>query len=174
MKSTYSFALLLAAFAIAGGSFLKAADTTSMLNSADEKFVKQAAMDGKFVVQVSELGVKKAQGAEVKTVAEQMVKDHTAVNTELAALAKAKGLALSAAGDPDADKVIVKLEKEATGPDFDKAFLKQLETSHRNCVEAYETASKDSKDIELKAWADKTLPTLRAHLAHVGKMVEMK
>ena len=35
---------------------------------------------------------------------------------------------------------------------------------HQKTVDKFEKASKNSKDAELKAWVDKTLPTLRMHL----------
>lgn len=149
------------------------ADAKSSLESADEKFVKKAAMMGKAEVQVSELGAKKATGAEVKQIAEQMVADHTKANTELMAFAQTKGVQLTAADDTKAQDVIADLEKQS-GADFDKAYLNQLEKDHKKTIDLYEEASKDSKDADLKAWVDKTLPTLKAHLGHVQKALEAK
>ncbi len=161
----------LAALAIAGLGTLHAADTKSMLNSSDEKFVKMAAMSGQNEVKVSTLAVGKAESAEVKTIAEMMVKDHTAVNEELAGFAKTKGVEISAAGDSNTPDVIAKLEKES-GKDFDKAYLKQLKDDHQKSVDKFEDASKNANDGDLKAWAGKTLPKLQAHLDHVNKALE--
>ena len=41
--------------------------------------------------------------------------------------------------------------------------------SVRTTVKAFEKASKNVKLAELKAWVDKTLPTLQAHLAAAAK-----
>lgn len=150
-----------------------AADTKSSLENADENFIKKAAVMGKAEVQVSELGAQKASSPEVKEIAAKMIADHTKTNQELTAFAESKGVELTAAKDPDAQEVIASLEKES-GADFDKAFLKQLKKDHEKTIDLFEEASKDSKNAELKAWVDKTLPTLRAHLEHVDKALEAK
>lgn len=171
MKTTRTLAL--AAVFLMGSGSLFSAETKSSLNAADEKFVKSAVSDGKSEVRLGQLGAGKADDKAVKEIAELMVKDHTAANAELEALAKSKGVELSVANDPKTDKVIASLEK-VSGKDFDKAFLKQLEKDHKKDVAAFESASKDAKDGELKAWVDKTLPTLKGHLEHVKTTVKGK
>ncbi len=171
MKTTHTLALAAAVLVSAGSLF--AAETKSSLNATDEKFVKAAAMDGKNEVRLGQLGAGKADDKAVKEIAEMMVKDHSAANAELETLAKSKGVELSVANDPKADKIIAGLEKES-GKDFDKAFLKQLEKDHKKDVSAFESAAKDAKDGELKAWVEKTLPTLKSHLQHVNTTVKGK
>lgn len=169
MKSTHTITIL--ALGLMGACMIYAAESKSSLNAADEKFIMKAAMHGKAEVQVAELGVKKATDSEVKAIAELMVKDHTAVNGEITNFAKSKGVELSSAGDPKADATVADLEK-LSGKDFDNAFLKHLAKGHKSGIAAYETASKDSTDGDLKAWAGKTLPTLRAHLDRITKALE--
>ena len=113
------------------------------------------------------LGVKKAARADVRALAEKMVTDHTAANTELSALAKSKKVEASVVTDPDHTEILKDLENTDTGMDFDKAFLNEMESMHKKSIALFEDAAEDSKDGEVKAWAAKTLPTLRAHLEHV-------
>ncbi len=152
---------------IISASLLRAADTT------DDKFMKNAALHGKAEVQIAELGVKKADNDGVKSMAQQMVKDHTQLNKELAELAKSKSVELSSANDPDADKAIASLEKKS-GADFDKAFLKELEKGHKACVSSFEDAAKDVTDPNLKEWVNKSLPTIKGHLDHISKELESR
>ncbi|MDB6072791.1 MAG: outer membrane protein-like protein [Verrucomicrobiaceae bacterium] len=163
MKTTLALAFVAAGLVLGNAA---RAETKGSLNSTDEKFVKEAAMHGKAEVRISQLGIGKADDKAVKEIAEQMVKDHTMLNTELETLAKSKGVDLSVAGDPKADKAIANLEKES-GKDFDKAFLKELQKGHKDTISAFESESKDGKDSEIKAWVDKSLPTIRGHLDHI-------
>ena len=168
---TQSMLLLAAAFLCAATpSFVKAEDAKkSSLNTADEKFVKTAAQSGMAEVKIAELGVQKAQRAEVKELAQMMVKDHTEVNTQLKGLAKTKGVELSAVVDADAVDTFKGLEKQS-GADFDKEFLATLEKHHKETIAAYEDAEKESKDNDLTLWVTKTLPSLRGHLDKVKSL----
>ncbi len=172
MKS-YSIKSVSTAFAcaIAGlaliGSQLQAADPASTLSSADETFVKTASQHGLGEVQIAALGVKKASRPDVKELAEKLVTEHTAANSDLTALSQTKKVAISAVTDPKDTEKLKALEGKQTGDEFDKAFLNQLERDHKAAIALFEDASKDSKDDQVKAWAGKTLPTLRAHLDHV-------
>ncbi len=164
----YSFKVLATVLACAGFAMVTAqAETKSSLNSADEKFVKAASQHGVGEVQIASLGVKKSAREDVKNIAEKMVTDHTAVNAELTAFAKTSNVEVSAVVDPADTEIMKELENKATGDDFDKAFLNQLESSHKEAIALFEDASEDSQNAQLKEWAAKTLPSLRAHLEMV-------
>ncbi|WP_166442888.1 DUF4142 domain-containing protein [Phragmitibacter flavus] len=155
-------AIALAAAALFIAQPLSAADKEGAVNMADANAIKKAAIQGKAEVKIAELGAAKAEHAEVKALATKLVAHHTAMNTEIAALAAAKGVDLTAANDPDAEKTVMSLEKES-GKDFDKAFLNAVQETHEECIDAFEEQSKDAKDGEWKAWVDKSLPMVRAH-----------
>lgn len=133
------------------------------LNAADVKFVKHEAAAGMAGVKLAELGVKKAGRPDVKAFAEMIVTDHTKANEEMTKLAATKGVDLSAVIESDHADTFQKLEKYS-GADFDKEFLAVLVSNHKKCVSSFEDASKDAKDSAVKAFADKMLPTLKAHL----------
>jgi putative membrane protein len=156
--------------ACAFGAFQSmAADNQGSVADKDAKFIKKTADAGMAEVKLAELGTQKAERADVKEFAKMMVDDHTKSNTELATLAKSKGVETSQMiSEKGADK-FKDLENEKGGA-FDKAFLDQMEKEHKNMIDDFEDAQKDVKDGELKAWIDKTLPTLRAHLDHVKKL----
>ncbi|WP_395748885.1 DUF4142 domain-containing protein [Prosthecobacter sp.] len=170
MKSNpITFALLLAIAAVGNFTSLVAADTASGLKASDEKFVKMAGADGMAEVKIATLGTQKAERTDVKDLATMLVADHTKANAELTSLAESKKVQLSAVITPKAAKAFEDLEK-VSGKDFDKAFLKQLEKDHKACISNFEDAEKNAEDADVKSWATKTLPTLRAHLDKVKEL----
>lgn len=134
------------------------------LPPSDVKFVKHEASAGKGVVQIADLGVKKAKSTDVKTFAETLVTDHTGANEQLTALAKTKGVELSAVLDPSHAETIQNLEKHS-GADFDKAFLAEIVKGHKKCISNFEDNEKSTKDADLKKWVATMIPVLKAHLA---------
>ena len=51
-----------------------------------------------------------------------------------------------------------------SGADFDRAYMKDMVEDHVKDVAMFEKEAKNGKDADVKAFADKTLPTLREHL----------
>ncbi|MHB1081288.1 MAG: DUF4142 domain-containing protein [Prosthecobacter sp.] len=139
------------------------------LDAADVKFVKSESAAGTAELKLAELGVQKAGRADVKAFAEMLVTDHTQANKELAGLASTKGVEVSAVISPKHAEEFQKLEK-ATKADFDKEFLSDMISDHKKCVSKFEEAAKDSKDSDVKGWAEKMLPTLKAHLAKAEEL----
>ena len=135
----------------------------SALTASEEKFVKLAAASGMAEVKIASLAEVKALNPDVKAFAEMIVKDHTAVNTELKDLAASKKVELSTVIAPSQATTYQKLEK-VSGGEFDKAFIADMTASHMKGIALYEKASKESKDKELKSLVDKTIPALKAHL----------
>ena len=139
------------------------------LNKTDVAFVKQAAASGKAEVKLADLGVKKADRSDVKAFAEMIAADHAKVNDELKALAKTKGVELSEVIEPAHAGKFQKLEK-LSGKEFDKEFLAEMVGGHKKSISHYEKAAKDAADSDVKAFAEKTLPTIKGHLAKAEEL----
>jgi len=129
----------------------------------DAKFVTTAANDGMAEVAAGKMAQDKATNPRVKSFASMMVMDHTKAGDELAAIAKSKNITLPAAPDADAQKKADELSKK-TGKAFDKAYVDAMVDGHENAVKLFTDASGNCKDSTLKAFATKTLPTLKMHL----------
>lgn len=134
------------------------------LPRAETAFLKQAAQNGHAEVESSKLALQKAANPEVKRFAQQMVDDHTKANAELKALAAAKGVEL-----PDGPSLMqtgkMKLLGTADGDNFDRRYAEAMGVeAHRDTIELFEKASADATDADVKAFAQKTLPTLKHHL----------
>ena len=133
------------------------------LNASDVRFVKHAASDDRAEVKLAELGVKKADRPEVNAYAAMLVADHAKANEELSRLAATKGVELSNVIDPKQAATFQKLE-QSSGAEFDAHFLAEMVKDHKMCVSNFEEASRQVRDPEVKEFAIKMLPTLKAHL----------
>jgi putative membrane protein len=125
------------------------------LSDKDKDFIQAAAKGGMMEVEMGKMGQKQAKDADVKKFATRMVTDHTKANTQLKALAKKKGVTLDAEA-PKMDKM-----DDAT---FDKEYMAAMVKDHEKDVAEFEAEAKDGSDADVKAWASKTLPTLKKHL----------
>ena len=132
--------------------------TIVKVSDKDANFVSTAMAGGEEEVENGKMALKRSQSADVKKVASQMVQDHTKANGELLALAKKKGIGVTTG-------TIRAQNMSANG--FDKTYLRTLEQGHKKTIAAFEKEAKSGGDPDLKAWAAKTLPTLKSHLAMV-------
>lgn len=140
------------------------------ITRADRKFIEDAVNSGMFEVQAAQLAASKASDANVKSFAGMLVDHHTAANNELVKLANARGVELAVAPKRALRRDIEKLgmKKDA---EFDRDFVRNVGIkAHEKDIKMFEKAGKDVKDAELKAFVDKTLPTLREHLAAAEKL----
>ena len=58
----------------------------------------------------------------------------------------------------------IKKLSEKSGKEFDRDYMSMMVKDHQDDVDKFEKMSKDGNDADLKAFATKTLPILRAHL----------
>jgi putative membrane protein len=138
------------------------------VSKKDQEFFNKAAGGGMFEVEAGKLAQSKGQSDGVKSFGEMLVKDHGMANDELKALAAKKGAALPSAVPADMQK---QLDKLAKAKDFDKDFIKDVGLSdHKKDIALFEKTSKGADDADVKAFAIKTLPTLKAHLSHAESL----
>jgi putative membrane protein len=150
-----------------GPQLMRAAD--SKINSDDKAFVKNAAKGGMAEVELGRLASQKASDPQVKSFAEWMIKDHSAADHKLTALASAKGVELPSGKGVMNDATYAKL-KMLSGKTFDKAYVNAMVDDHKEDVAAFEKESNQAQDPDVKTFATKTLPTLRSHLDAIEKI----
>ena len=119
-------------------------------------------MDGMAEVELGRLAVQKAKSPEVKQFAQRMVADHSKANVELKQLASNKNVTLPA--EPNAQQ---KADKDRlsklSGAEFDREYMSMMTAGHDKAVAAFEAEARDGRETDVKAWASKTLPTLKEH-----------
>jgi putative membrane protein len=122
-------------------------------------FVKEAAISDMFEIQSSMLAESKSD-AGTKAFAARMIADHKKTTAAIKTMAKAPiPTELDSAHQSMLDKL-----KGLSGGDFTKTYHDDQVSAHKDAVSLFERYAKGGDDADLKAFADKTLPTLRDHL----------
>jgi putative membrane protein len=142
-----------------------AADATKPSHS-DAKFMKESAMGGLLEVQLGQLAKQNAVSESVKQFGQQMVNDHGKANEELKTLAETEGVTLPSQLDAKHTKELQRLQK-LVGPEFDREYMKLMLEDHKKDIKAFQQEAQKGDDPEVKGFAQRTLPTLRAHLSIV-------
>jgi putative membrane protein len=146
---------------------------TGTMTSGDTEFVHKAAAAGHLEVEHGKTAASKASNAQVKAYANTLVKDHTAANQQLMAIAKRKSISIpdqpshaggtqkprSGAGDTHDEPWM-----SATGAAFDRGFVEAQVKAHQEAIALFEKQANGGSDADLKAFAQKQLPGLRGHL----------
>jgi putative membrane protein len=144
------------------GSLAYAADAP-MASQADASFVKAASAAGLAEVKLGNLATQNGGSDDVKTFGKTMVDDHTAAGDELKTIATGKSIPVSSEPMP-ADAKAADMMAKKNGAAFDKAFKQKMVMDHQKVIKLFTTESTSGKDADLKAFATKTLPTLKHHL----------
>ena len=134
------------------------------VNSSDKSFLQNAYEDGLAEVKAGELGQSKSANADVKAFADHIVADHSKANAELKTLSDNKKVSLSESPSLVA-QAKGKLLDAKSGDSFDKAFADAMVNDHKKAIEAFEKAASEGQDPDVKAFAEKILPTLKMHLS---------
>lgn len=157
-------------------------DTTSMMDQNDNTagmglnddvadFAVKAANGGMMEVQLGEYASKNATDKSVKDFGAMLAKDHSKANDELKSMASSKNIALPATVGQDKTDMMTDMMKK-TGKDFDKDYMNKMVSVHKDDIDMFQKAADDSKDNDIKAFAAKTLPTLKKHLNDAEAIVK--
>jgi putative membrane protein len=173
MKRSLAIAVALAVGlgSLAGGASADDAKKSPQDAKMDLKFVQGAASGGLLEVKSSELALKKSTSPDVKKFAQRMIDDHTKAHKELLAVVKRKGMEPPKDLMPLHQALLDRLTKAGAG-DFDKEFWTSQLAAHEEAVALFEAEAKAGQDVDLKAFATKTLPTLKEHLRMVQDMAK--
>lgn len=139
------------------------------ISGDDAKFAVKAASGGMAEVELGKLAQQKAASQAVKDFGAMMVKDHSAANDELTALAKSKHITLPQQLDDKSAKLKAELSAK-NGKDFDKAYADAMVKDHEEDTTEFARAIKVVKYPEMAAFAKKTLPVLKMHLSAAEKV----
>ena len=127
-------------------------------------FVKEVATSDMFEIQSSKLAQDKGNAAE-KSLAGQMITDHTKTTSDLKALVSSGDVKAEIPGSLD-DSSQKKLDKlrDTKPADFASEYDPMQVSAHKDAVSLFERYSKSGDNPKLKDWAGKTLPALQHHL----------
>jgi len=142
---------------------------------SDEVFVRDAAEGSMAEVKLGQLAEEKAQAPEVKNFAKRMVEDHSKALEEIKQLGSKDGINMPTDISHKDAETYNRLSK-MSGPDFDRAYSQEMVKDHQKDIAEFRKGETSAQKPEVKAFAQKTLPTLQSHLelaqhmqAHVTK-----
>lgn len=138
---------------------------------SDQLFAAAAAIGGVSEVAISQLGEQKATDPELKKFSQQMVQEHTQMNSELTQLASKRQMALPTTVDPKSQFCAQSLAG-LSGEKFDRCYAKAQLAAHMQQVAEFEAEAERGQDPEVKALAAKALPHIKHHLAMIKPIAE--
>ena len=167
MKNTvFSLALALVASTAMAQSATESTGVNSALGVAPktEDFVLQVSASDLFEIESSKLALAKGDEA-IKAFAQQMITEHEKTSAELKALlsgGKVTGTPTTALTDDHKEEIddLAKLN----GAEFNEEYVDDQVDAHEDAVDLFKRYADGGDNVELKAWAVKTLPALQHHL----------
>lgn len=139
------------------------ARTGSTVSSEGREFISDAASGGMMEVELGTMAVQNASSQEVKDFGRRMIDDHSRVNNELKSIAAEENVPVPATLKSENRDEVDKLSK-LNGSDFDKEYIDMMVKDHEKDIKDFEDMAQNAQNSNLKAFAQKTLPTLRQHL----------
>jgi putative membrane protein len=145
---------------------------SASLASQDRNFLERAAEGSNGEIAMGALVHAHASRAEVIAFGMMMVRDHSAANQHLAAIAAAKHIALpTSLGEhqQSLDRIV-----DLHGEDFDREFARVMLGDHQEATRLFRDEAQNGIDADLKAFAAATLPILEAHLQHAETLLPIQ
>ncbi len=169
-------ATLLASALAAGGASAQQAGSEGMGTKAPsgqqmqqqtqmstEEFFKEAASGGMFEVAAGKLAQDAAEDPQVREFGQRMVTEHGKSSDELAELAKKIDMSMPSDMESKHKQTLDSL-KEQKGAAFDRTYMREMVSDHRNDIAIFQSYAQNGDNAELKQFAQTTLPMLQEHL----------
>jgi len=145
------------------------ASAAAFAAAPDASFYKTLAQGGIAEVEAGKLAQQKGADPKVKDFGAMMVKDHSAANEQLKALAAGKGIDLP--GSSSTSQMAAKAKLEVlSGGTFDKSYVEDQVKAHRETVELLKKEIATGQDPDAKAFAQKVLPTVESQLRAINQI----
>ena len=136
---------------------------TVTADSISAAFLVRALATGMKETELAGIENDKGNIPSVKNFAGTIQTGFSALNETVKQLAMQKNVTLPDSNSSATQKEINRLS-EQKGSLVDKQFIKELISDHKKSVDYYGAAAKNADDADVRAFADKNLPVLRANL----------
>jgi putative membrane protein len=132
-------------------------------------FVAEAASSDLFEIRSSEIALERAESAEVREFAQEMINDHTAVSKRLGVIAEQEGIQVPTVPEGAPADLLATVEA-ADGPTFDVTYAQAQVAGHEAAVALYSSYAETGDNEALRSFASENLPTLQQHLTHAEEL----
>jgi putative membrane protein len=151
---------------------VSAADREAALAKADVAFIQKAVVYNFIEVQAAQAALRRNLTAEERAYAEELVRQHSQANQELAALARQKRVEIATNLPSDRQEEIIELEGYQ-GTDFNERFLEERIDRHQQALRYLEDARDHSADADVRTYAGSGMIAVKRHL-ETAKQLEAK
>lgn len=146
-----------------------AAGGASAPPSADPRFMRDISHANLAEIAAGRLAVQEAQSPAVKEFGQQMVDDHSALQSEGRSLAEAKGMEPPTTPDLRHQAALAKLEA-ASGESFDRDYMEQMVQDHADTLQLLQEAASGAADPRVRQLAQEAIPHVRQHLEEARRI----
>jgi putative membrane protein len=144
-------------------SVVPAVAQPSALSNADKQFLVLAAKANMTEAHLGQMAESAAPDANLKSFAETLVQDHTKAYEELTVLSSKTGGSIPKGINTANDSAIQQLTR-LKGTGFERRFLQHEIQDHERTIAAFKREAEHGHNPDVKAYAQKQLPTLEDHL----------
>lgn len=128
----------------------------------EAQFIVDVAAVNYAEIRMAQLASQKSANGEIKTLAGELEKEHTAMLNEVKEYAAKKSITVPTEESQEAKDDITDLQDEKPA-DFDKKWCNEQMDYHKIAIDKFEKASDDLADADLKNWVNTNLPKLKQH-----------
>lgn len=143
------------------------------LSKSDASFLQMAAEADMTSAHLGQDAEGHAANDQVKDFGKKLTTDHTNDYQQLSELATKTGEAIPKGIDKQNDHEITSLDR-VKGKTFDHAFLTHEVTEHERLVRAFRQEAEHGTNPDVKAYANKALPTIEQHLHDAQNLLKSK
>lgn len=154
---------------LALGALTIVAPLVARAASPDKEFMTKAAQGGQGEVTLGRLATQRGSSPAVKEFGQRMVTDHSKANRQLMQVAAKEHVRLPKTMPAEDKPLQAKLSK-LSGAAFDRAYASAMVEDHTKDIAEFSKEAQNGKDPAARAFAAKTLPTLKMHLQMAKRM----
>jgi putative membrane protein len=130
----------------------------------DSKFIFQAASSNLFEIRLGQLAQSKAINPAVKQFGQQMVTDHSNLESQLSASVSKGGTRFQPSMTKEHQQEVDNLGK-ISGAEFDRAYMSSMIRHHQQDVATFQSAGSSARSAEARQIITTGLPVLQRHLS---------
>ncbi len=138
------------------------AQTTAQLSDKDKAFLSEAGEGGLKEMQFSKLALDKSKNDSVKSYAQQMITDHTQLNSDMQPFVQQAGLTppaqLNAKDQAEYDHL-----SKLSGTRFDQMYIRSMQKDHHKTLQEFKTESTVATDPNFKSTVENGEKVIKQH-----------
>lgn len=140
------------------------ANTGALAEGGSFNYMKTARQNGMFEAELGKLATIKAQNPEIKQFGQKIAGDYDKIETDLKSIAARKKIELPTELTSEQKEKLDQLSK-LSGADFDKEYVEMMLKNREADANAFQAqAASSSGDADVKDFAARNLPSVKAHL----------